>query len=805
MSDQLCEAVRSGSGKAVRAALEEGADPNSSDTDSTALCHAAFDGARVIAKVLLAAGADPNLADGRGFFPLAVAASKDQATVIKLLAESGADLEKTGPQGGTALHTAAAEGCAKAVKALLAAGAKGSAIDEHGAPPVHVAALHGHPKVLKLLVETPFDSKDNGGRTALLHALDAMARHRVESWQAQGTMNGKEATFRIEHGELTVEVGGYRHCPPLAAERRIAASNAPAHSRYLACRTGAELLVRVGARFDHSDADGRSVVHHLAALGEGKLLNRLIKAGASLTAVDKHGRTPMHELAGSKRVSVLESKWLQKRGDFASADGAGNHLIHIAATSGCETMVQELFYNHGGKDHVLIANTDGRTPAECAREAGHDAIGAWLDQEAQTARQAQLIPKPWKIDEALACLDAGQHYLRDLPRTSAHVTGCEHVHLLCGEHWVEAFVHTETGQLQDAVARPRAELHAALRDHLSEGSVDIVVLDVDRLPKGATAAMLLVATESVTGLSKLLDSSCWLRTPHSWGLFHHPAKGWLGLSLSGDALSNVSPEDEDRAREEVADETNCIEPIPALLRATVDDSCFRYESTLVRYEAGELVVLQALNDDFMAYAWIGGDHVLLRYEGGVLRDARVAGIARRVSDTLWSAPSFKPPAEGPAIDLIHALRKGDYGALSSAIAEGRLELLGTNDTGNIKITEQEQASADDLRERLEGGSVTLLVFPDPEQGELDDGALIEKLAATSPAGVMDAVARAGVRRSWSFSGGEVSIYGPNLIWFDGSQSVQPLGKLLADGPMLPAPEDVVAELSDAIRAIARAV
>ena len=107
-SPSLIDAVRQGDVATVRAYMDAGVDPDSSDGMArSALYHAAFLGHTDIVKMLLARNADANFQDDEGETPFIAALSGGHFGVARLLLDAGADINMTsGEQGQTPLHWA---------------------------------------------------------------------------------------------------------------------------------------------------------------------------------------------------------------------------------------------------------------------------------------------------------------------------------------------------------------------------------------------------------------------------------------------------------------------------------------------------------------------------------------------------------------------------------------------------------------------------------------------------------------------------------------------------------------------------
>jgi hypothetical protein len=149
---ELWHAAAAGDAEAVRALLDEGADPRAADIDGEAPLHQAVRwGRSQVAEALLARGADPNARDPYGVTPLHLAARSSEA-LVDLLLRHGAEPGVTDGFGCTPLHDAAAAGQARVVERLIDGGADVNAADVNGYTPLQGAQRAGASSVVSLLI-----------------------------------------------------------------------------------------------------------------------------------------------------------------------------------------------------------------------------------------------------------------------------------------------------------------------------------------------------------------------------------------------------------------------------------------------------------------------------------------------------------------------------------------------------------------------------------------------------------------------------------------------------------------------------
>jgi len=121
----VARAVRDGHFDAVRAAVDAGLSPDTTDRDRLPLLVvAAAHGRREIVELLLGRGWDPNVAGWNGVTPLMAAANGGHHEIEALLIRSGANINASDADGTTALMYAVDSGNLETVRILLDQGAE---------------------------------------------------------------------------------------------------------------------------------------------------------------------------------------------------------------------------------------------------------------------------------------------------------------------------------------------------------------------------------------------------------------------------------------------------------------------------------------------------------------------------------------------------------------------------------------------------------------------------------------------------------------------------------------------------------
>ena len=130
------------------------------------------------------------------------------------------------------------------------------------------------------------------------------------------------------------------------------------------------------------DADGWTPLHLAAHYGHGATVEILLhnNAPVDLRSRNQLANTALHAaLAGQRAAERAQVVRLLVDGgaDVNATQHGGWAPIHQAAANG-DRETLELLTNRGARTDV--ANDTGVTPAAIARQRGHDAIAAWLEE-----------------------------------------------------------------------------------------------------------------------------------------------------------------------------------------------------------------------------------------------------------------------------------------------------------------------------------------------------------------------------------------------------------------------------------------
>src|SRR5690606_3430805 len=168
-----------------------------------------------------------------------------------------------------------------AVMTLLANGADPRATDAEGNTPLHFAARSSDPGVAALLRDAAaeLDVLNHDGLSPLGVACAAG--------------NWRLARFLLERGARPEPADGQ----PALLAAASGEDDDPA---------GVLLLLKLKARVDARNGDGRRALHEAARAGHAGIVDALLAAGASPAIADVHGASPLHEAARGGHLDVLD-------------------------------------------------------------------------------------------------------------------------------------------------------------------------------------------------------------------------------------------------------------------------------------------------------------------------------------------------------------------------------------------------------------------------------------------------------------------------------------------------------------------
>jgi len=338
----------------IDALLRGGADPGISPSPlvQRAPLHVTVDAGHVQStKLLLKKGATVDVADRSSLqtTPLLMAAENGNRDIAALLIEHGANILKTDAAKRNALHAAARGGHADFCAFLLdKTDIDINARDKDGWTPLHYACAREKTAVVKMLIERGADlnAPDNEGVTPLHRAMIDRSDDVIDAYVA---VLGAKANLDVlsQSGDTPL-----MHAVRSGFERSV------------------EKLIAAGADVTAQGTDGRTALH--VALAENQPAIALMLAEALQTRriqpdtlADKSGDTPLHYAARADASAVAE-KLLECGAEIDRANAEGDTALHIAVRNHHFSMTTTLT-ERGAKS--LIANKSGETPVDIVMQA----------------------------------------------------------------------------------------------------------------------------------------------------------------------------------------------------------------------------------------------------------------------------------------------------------------------------------------------------------------------------------------------------------------------------------------------------
>ncbi|XP_015418857.1 PREDICTED: ankyrin-2 [Myotis davidii] len=452
-----------------------------------------------VATLLLNRGAAVDFTARNGITPLHVASKRGNTNMVKLLLDRGGQIDAKTRDGLTPLHCAARSGHDPAVELLLERGAPLLARTKNGLSPLHMAAQGDHVDCVKHLLQhkAPVDDVTLDYLTAL-HVAAHCGHYRVTKLlldkraNKKTCLSPKHVTRFIapltSHGPLSFSdelpccCGRLFRCP-----HKQDPTQPPPRAR--------PVLTEGAEPSGHStcgDAVGRRVVHALPEWLRMSPTNRLSFA--------QNGFTPLHIACKKNRIKVMEL--LVKYGaSIQAVTESGLTPIHVAAFMGHLNIVLLLLQNGACPD---VTNIRGETALHMAARAGQvEVVRCLLRNGALVDARAREEQTPLHIASRLGKTEIVQLLLQHMAHPDAATTnGYTPLHISAREGQVDvASVLLEAGAAHSlATKKGFTPLHVAAK----YGSLDVAKLLLHRRVAADSALQC-----PVTPLQRL---RCWVGT-----------------------------------------------------------------------------------------------------------------------------------------------------------------------------------------------------------------------------------------------------------------------------------------------------
>ena len=308
----------------VKALIEAGADVNEQDEDGTTpLIKAANMGNEQVVHELIRAGASVTAKNKKHQTALHKASNSwgNRFSEVKALIEAGADVNEQDEDRTTPLMHAAYMGSEQVVHELIKAGASVTAMDEQQMQrALRYASREGHSSVVRTLTEAGADvnGQNNNGTTLLMKAAnwghDQVVHELIKAGASVTAKNNKQQTA------LHIAISSHQGC----------------HFSVV------KALIEAGADVNEQDKGGTTPLMEAANMGNEQVVHELIRAGASVTAMNMQQKQRALCYASWKDHSSVIKMLIEAGADVNEHDEAGITLLMDAALKGQDQVVHML-------------------------------------------------------------------------------------------------------------------------------------------------------------------------------------------------------------------------------------------------------------------------------------------------------------------------------------------------------------------------------------------------------------------------------------------------------------------------------
>jgi ankyrin repeat protein len=326
--------------RCLRILLDAGADPNLAGPHGTPLHYAVTKGHIDLCRALLDHGADPKIADTEGRTAFDRAVDQDYVEVVRLLLDKGGDVHMAEEREESPLFSAVKK--PDMARLLLERGADPDVRSPDGFTPLMLAAGDNHVQTVKVLLEYE-------------------ATVDLDLWHTRdGAKSGWTAlAFAAERGNsevvlLLAEAGAN-------IDHRVDDGSTALH---LAIGGGAmRTLMEFRPNISILDNDQNTPLHFIRSRTALEHVQLLVRAGASLDALNKEGYTPLSiALLNSNKAAA--SYLIERHANVNLASQSYGAPLHLACRESTVAMVRQLV-EAGADVDLAVPGTPG-TPLQAA-------------------------------------------------------------------------------------------------------------------------------------------------------------------------------------------------------------------------------------------------------------------------------------------------------------------------------------------------------------------------------------------------------------------------------------------------------
>uniref|UniRef100_A0A8C2D3G2 Ankyrin 2 n=1 Tax=Cyprinus carpio TaxID=7962 RepID=A0A8C2D3G2_CYPCA len=298
-----------------------------------------------VAKLLLQRRAPPDIAGKNGLTPLHVAAHYDNQKVALLLLDKGASPHATAKNGYTPLHIAAKKNQMEIATTLLQYGAETNIQTKQGVMPLHLASQEGHSEMAALLLQ----------RGANVNVPTKVNDYENTSNHSKYQINSNvvKKTFKAEFAKLV-----------------------DLHPFILLPKKMVNFLLKSGASVNAKTKNGYTPLHQAAQQGNTHIINVLLQHGAKPNAITVNGNTALAIARRLGYISVVDTlRVVTEEIITTTTTVTEKHKLNVP-----ETMTEVLDVSDEEGDDTMTGDGGEYLRAEDLRELGDDSLpGQYLD------------------------------------------------------------------------------------------------------------------------------------------------------------------------------------------------------------------------------------------------------------------------------------------------------------------------------------------------------------------------------------------------------------------------------------------
>ncbi|CAF1132327.1 unnamed protein product [Didymodactylos carnosus] len=367
----LILAARLGHIECVKVLVDTKANVNAEDVDGwTALLNATKEGYIDIVRLLVENNADIEHSDCGGFTSLMWAAYQGHTAIVEYLITSGSVLNVVDEHGITPLTWASGRGHVAIVSALLSAGAKPNLADKTNTTALHWACRRNYTNIAQLLLQhganinaigmknvTPLlVCLKNGHQETALRLLECRPDIKVQDKDGQTALSLASSHGMTDVVKVLIEQHAYVNTTDKNGDSVL----------FSAVKSGNEdcvaILIDSHADIDIVGAENKTVVWWAVERGKLEILKYLLQFNPDVEiCAGEEEDTPLLLATKRKRVAMVYE--LIKYGAKLSAvDRHGDNCLHIALRNRTREIADILLSNPRHSKYLYRPNKKGVTP-----------------------------------------------------------------------------------------------------------------------------------------------------------------------------------------------------------------------------------------------------------------------------------------------------------------------------------------------------------------------------------------------------------------------------------------------------------